>query len=72
MTVTFTSEELAKLVGEVADWYNAMSIYVLENMATTPDYEMRHWTRGGAEAYHKWCKKYQEEHPKPNWKDLLP
>jgi len=72
MTVTLTSQELSKFAYDLGNWYNEMTCYVLTNMAANPDFEMRHWTKGGAEAFHRWCKRFQEEHPKPSWKDLLP
>jgi hypothetical protein len=72
MIITFTPEELSKFASDIANWYNEMTMFVLTNMASSQDLMDFRTGRGGGEVFHKWCKRYQAEHPKPSWKDLLP
>jgi len=72
MTVTFEVGELSKVLSELTDWYNGMTIYVITNMMNDPHPMAFGSGRIPTNEFHRWCKKYQEDHPKPSWKDLLP
>lgn len=72
MTITLTSEELRTFEAELAKWYSGMVGFVLANIAANfhlQDFDHRVTS---AEIVNKWRKRYEEENPKPTWKDLLP
>lgn len=72
MKLILETGELSEYLSKVSDWYNEMSIYVLTNVIENPEIGMGFRDRDLRERFHKLCKKFQENHPKPSWKDLLP
>jgi hypothetical protein len=72
MEITFTREELSKMMTDLDNWYNLRSMYVMERIVKLPvNHNDPYGHKGTAEHFHKFAKAFQEENPKPDWRSML-
>lgn len=71
MNITFTSEELATYADRLDNWYNERTIWVVTKFMDQFNHATFSRSSNPQETYHKLCKNFQEENPKPDWRNLL-
>ncbi len=67
MELTLTKEELEGYAAKLSQWYDERSMFVLQRVNSGPQYEYRNTEESVKAAFNK----FESEHPRPTWKDLL-
>ncbi len=69
MTITLTTEELQKYANEVSQWHYDCITFILTHYSPR-DFDTMFVDRP-TDHLMKLRKRYEDEHPKPDWRSLL-